>query len=42
MPTDISTLPADLPVPSDDGATDHLRGIVVASLGLRATSGRRA
>jgi len=39
---DLYTVPADLRVPSDDGATDHLRGIVVASLGLRETSGRPA
>jgi peroxiredoxin len=36
----VSTLPADLPVPVDDGAADHLRGAVVPSLVLAATSGR--
>jgi peroxiredoxin len=36
----VYTLPADLPVPVDDGAADHLRGAVVPSLVLAATSGR--
>jgi peroxiredoxin len=36
---DVSTLPPDLPVPVDDGAADHLRGAVVPSLALPATSG---
>jgi len=37
---DVYTLPADLPVPVDDGAADHLRGAVVPALTLPATSGR--
>jgi peroxiredoxin len=37
--SDVSTLPADLPVPVDDGATDHLRDAVVPALALPATSG---
>ena len=36
---DVYTLPPDLPVPADDGAADHLRGAVVPSLALPATSG---
>ena len=32
-------VPADLPVPEDDGACDHLRGKELPSIGLRATSG---
>ena len=36
---DIHSLPADLPVPSDDGAADHLVGARVPSVALRATSG---
>jgi peroxiredoxin len=36
---DVSTLPAGLPVPVDDGAADHLRGAVVPSVALPATSG---
>ena len=41
MADDVSTLPADLPVPVDDGAADHLRGAVVPPLALPATSGVR-
>jgi peroxiredoxin len=32
-------LPADLPVPEDDGAADHLRGARLPTLTLSATSG---
>lgn len=32
-------LPADLPVPEDDGAADHLPGMEVPRVSLRATSG---
>ena len=38
--SDVYTLPADLPVPVDDGAADHLRGAIVPALSLPATSGR--
>ena len=38
-PTDVYTLPPDLPVPKDDGAADHLRGAVVPPLALASTSG---
>lgn len=34
-------LPEDLPVPVDDGACDHLAGMTLPALPLRATSGRR-
>lgn len=34
-------LPDDLPVPKDDGATDHLPGIVVPPLILPATNGQQ-
>jgi peroxiredoxin len=37
---DVYTLPADLPLPVDDGAADHLRGAAVPTLALPATSGR--
>ena len=37
---DVSTLPPDLPAPTDDGAADHLRGAALPSLALPATSGR--
>jgi peroxiredoxin len=32
-------LPADLPVPQDDGACDHLQGTLIAELGLESTAG---
>ncbi len=34
-----SQLPADLPVPPDDGAADHLRGTAVPAWELPATTG---
>jgi peroxiredoxin len=37
---DLSRLPPDLPVPIDDGACDHLAGMRVPDIALRATSGR--
>lgn len=37
---DLFNLPADLPVPQDDGACDHLPGKDLPSLALEATSGR--
>jgi len=37
--TDFHDLPADLPVPSDDGAADHLVGSEVPSVSLPATTG---
>jgi peroxiredoxin len=36
---DPSTLPADLPVPQDDGAAGHLTGLKLPALGLAATDG---
>ncbi|MEU9404317.1 redoxin family protein [Streptomyces sp. NPDC048281] len=37
--TDYLSLPADLPVPEDDGAADHLPGTEMPYLELRATGG---
>ncbi|WP_227025680.1 redoxin family protein [Streptomyces fodineus] len=37
---DYLTLPADLPVPEDDGATDHLPGVQAPNLSLLDTAGR--
>jgi peroxiredoxin len=37
--TDFSQLPADLPVPEDDGAADHLVGMVVPGAQLTSTRG---
>ncbi len=39
MSVDPYTLPDDLPVPEDDGATDHLRGAVIPSLVLESSLG---
>lgn len=39
MAHDPSVLPADLPVPRDDGAADHLPGTTVPALQLPATTG---
>ena len=36
---DIYTLPDDLPVPTDDGACDHLIGLRLPDLTLPATDG---
>jgi peroxiredoxin len=38
-PHDPYTLPADLPVPVDDGAADHLAGMTMPPLSLPATTG---
>ena len=37
--TEFHALPPDLPAPVDDGAADHLPGMRLPSLALRATSG---
>jgi peroxiredoxin len=37
--SDWSQLPADLPVPEDDGAADHLTGLRLPSVPLTSTSG---
>ena len=39
--TDYSILPANLPVPEDDGYADHLQGIAVSPLTLPASDGSR-
>jgi peroxiredoxin len=36
---DIPALPADLPVPEDDGAADHLTGMALPALALPSTAG---
>src|SRR4029450_13825427 len=41
QPYDIHTLPDDLPVPTDDGACDHLAGMVLPSNPLSATDGQQ-
>ena len=37
--SDYQQLPSDLPAPTDDGAADHLPGLAMPALVLRATSG---
>jgi peroxiredoxin len=37
--TDPTVLPDDLPVPQDDGATDHLRGLALPPVALPSTDG---
>lgn len=37
---DINVLPADLPVPQDDGACAHLAGMTLPPIGLPSTAGR--
>ncbi len=39
MSSDFSQLPADLPVPEDDGAADHLQGSSLPDLTLPSTQG---
>jgi peroxiredoxin len=38
--TDLTSLPADLPAPIDDGVCDHLAGIALPPLALPSTAGR--
>ena len=37
---DLYSLPANLPVPIDDGACDHLPGLEVPPIDLQSTDGR--
>jgi peroxiredoxin len=39
QPADLLSLPADLPVPIDDGACDHLRGLALPAIALASTDG---
>lgn len=38
--TNLSQLPTDLPIPEDDGSTNHLRGMKLPNLALSATNGK--
>ena len=38
--TNINQLPADLPIPQDDGSTNHLRGMKLPNVSLNATNGK--
>jgi peroxiredoxin len=37
---DLSKIPEGLPVPTDDGACDHLKGVLLPGVTLQTTSGR--
>jgi hypothetical protein len=39
--SDLYTLPDDLPVPTDDGACDHLARVVLPSIPLSSTDGEQ-
>jgi peroxiredoxin len=39
--SDVHVLPADLPVPIDDGACDHLAGMILPSIPLSTTDGEK-
>jgi len=39
--TNFNELPADLPIPQDDGSTDHLKGMQLPRVSLQASNGKR-
>jgi peroxiredoxin len=39
--TNMNELPADLPIPLDDGSTNHLKGMKLPKVSLQATNGKR-
>ncbi len=38
--TNFNQLPADLPIPQDDGSTNHLRGMKLPNVSLNTTNGK--
>lgn len=40
MPINLNQLPDNLPVPLDDGAADHLRGLMLPKVSLQSTQGK--
>ena len=38
--TNLNQLPTDLPIPHDDGATHHLKGMKLPPVSLNATNGK--
>ena len=38
--TNLNQLPNDLPIPKDDGSTNHLKGMRLPSIALMATNGQ--
>ena len=39
--TNFNELPADLPIPQDDGSTNHLKGMNLPKVSLQASNGKR-
>ena len=39
--TNFNELPTDLPIPQDDGSTNHLKGMKLPKVSLQATNGKR-
>ena len=37
--TNLNQLPTDLPIPQDDGSTDHLKGMKLPNISLSTTNG---
>jgi peroxiredoxin len=40
MPINLNQLPDNLPVPLDDGAADHLKGLMLPKISLQSTQGK--
>ena len=40
MTTNLNQLPTDLPIPQDDGSTNHLKGMKLPNVSLNATNGK--
>ena len=40
MPINLNQLPDNLPVPLDDGAADHFRGLMLPQISLQSTQGK--
>jgi peroxiredoxin len=40
MPINLNQLPDNLPVPLDDGAADHLKGLMLPQISLQSTQGK--
>ena len=38
--TNLNQLPTDLPIPQDDGSTNHLKGMKLPHVALNATNGK--
>jgi len=38
--TNLNQLPTDLPIPQDDGSTNHLQGMQLPNISLQATNGK--